>query len=175
MEKPESGFSFRIMAFGFKLRDLFRPRGDVLREVCIQPGARVLDFGCGPGGYILPLYRLVGPYGTIYALDINPTAIRAVKKIALKHNLNNVETILSDGKTGLTDMSMDFVLLYDVLHHLSHPENILADLHRVLKPDGVLSMSDHHLKEEEITTAMTASGYFRLLRRGEKVYNFSRV
>jgi ubiquinone/menaquinone biosynthesis C-methylase UbiE len=175
VEKPESGFSFRIMAFGFKLRDLFKPRGNVLQEVGIQPGALVLDFGCGPGGYILPLSKLVGPYGMIYALDINPLAIRAVKKLVLKHHLNNVETILSDGKTGLPDTSMDIVLLYDVLHTLNHPEDILVELYRVLKPDGILSMSDHHLKEEEITTVMTVSGYFRLLRRGEKVYNFSRV
>ena len=175
MDKPQSSFSFRGMAFIFKLRDFFRPRGNVLNEVGIQPGALVLDFGCGPGGYILPLSRLVGPYGMIYALDMNPMAIRAVKNIAFKNNLSNVETIISDGKTGLNDMSMDFVLFYDVLHHLSHPEDILAELSRVLKPDGILSVSDHHLKEEEITNNITASGYFRLLRRGEKVYNFARV
>ena len=175
MDTPQSEFAFRIMTFGFKLRDFFRPRGDVLREVGIQTGALVLDFGCGPGGYILPLSKLVGPYGMIYALDTNHAAIHAVKKLALKNNLGNVETIISDGKTGLNDMSMDFVLLYDVLHHLSHPEEILAELNRVLKPDGILSMSDHHLKEDEITTAMTSSGYFRLLRKGEKVYNFSKI
>ena len=175
MDKPQSSLSFRGMAIILKLRDFFRPRGKILNEVGIQPGDLVLDFGCGPGGYILLLYQLVGPYGMIYALDMNPLAIRSVKKIASKNNLSNVETIISDGKTGLSDMSMDFVLLYDVLHHLGHLEDILAELSRVLKPDGILSVSDHHLKEEEITNSITASGYFRLLRKGEKVYNFARV
>ena len=175
MEKPQSSLGFRGIAFLLKLRDFFRPRGDVLNEVGIQPGALVLDFGCGPGGYILPLARLVGPYGMIYALDMNPLAIRAVKKLAFKNNLSNVETIISDGKTGLSDTSLDYILLYDILHDLDHPENVLAELSRFLKPDGILSVSDHHLKAEEITAGITASGYFRLLRRGEKVYNFAGV
>ena len=175
MDKPQSGFSFRGMALIFKLRDFLRPRDDVLQEVGIQPGVLVLDFGCGPGAYILPLSRLVGPYGIIYALDVNPMAIRAVKNLAQRNKLSNVETIISECKTSLNDMSMDFILLYDVLHQLSHPEDILAELNRILNPDGILSMSDHHLKEDEITTAMTASGYFRLLRKGEKVYNFSKI
>lgn len=163
------------MGFVFKVRDFFKPRDDVLKEAGIKPDAQVLDFGCGPGGYILPLSRMIGPYGKIYALDINPQAIRTVKNIASRKNLNNVETVLSDGKTGLPDMSMDFVLLYDVLHHLSHPEDTLAELYRVLTPDGILAMSDHHMKDDEITRTITAPGTFKLLRRGELAFYFTRV
>ena len=72
MEKTQSDFSFRVMALMLKLRDLFKPRGRVLNEAGIKPDAQVLDFGCGPGGYILPLSRMLGPYGKIYALAINP-------------------------------------------------------------------------------------------------------
>ena len=158
-----------------KVRDLVKPRGRVLNEAGIKPDAQVLDFGCGPGCYILPLSRILGPYGKIYALDINPQAIRSVKNITSKKNLNNIETIISDGKTGLPDMSMDFVLLYDVLHHLRQPEDTLAELHRVLKPNGILSMNDHHMEDDEITRTITAPGTFKLLRRGEFAFNFTRV
>ena len=175
MEKTQSDFSFRFMSFGFKLRDLFKPRGRVLKEAGIKPGAQVLDFGCGPGGYVLPLSRMIGPYGKIYALDVNPQALRSVKNIASKNNLNNVDTILSDSKTGLPDMSMDYVLLYDVLHHLDRPEETLAELHRVLKADGILAMSDHHMKDDDITKTVTAPGTFKLLRRGERAFYFTRV
>jgi len=175
MSELQSSLSFKVMSFWFKVRDFFKPRDDVLKEVGIQPDAQVLDFGCGPGGYILPLSKMIGPYGKIYALDINPQAIRSVKNIASRKNLNNIDTILSDGKTGLPDMSMDFVLLYDVLHHLSQPEDTLAELYRVLKPDGILTMSDHHMQDEEITKTITAPGTFTLLRRGELAFYFTKV
>ncbi len=174
MEKPQSGFGFKMMSLMFNLRDLVKPRGDVLQEVGIQPGFQVLDFGCGSGGYILPLAGLVGESGKIYALDINPAAILTVKSLALRHKLGNIDTILSDGATGLPDGSVDTVLLYDIFHGLSQPDEVLAELHRVLKPEGTLSVSDHHLTEEDITSRISGTGIFRLSGQG-KVHNFSRV
>jgi ubiquinone/menaquinone biosynthesis C-methylase UbiE len=100
--------------------------------VGIKPGNCVLDFGCGPGGYIL-----------------------------------------SDGPTGLPDRSIDVVLLYDVLHHLKR-ETTLPELRRVLKPGGILSVSDHHMKAGEIISQITGNSLFRLLKQ-EKVDNFTPV
>src|SRR3972149_5490821 len=174
MEKSQSGLSFKMMSSMFKLRDLIRPRGDVLKEVGIQPGYQVMDFGCGPGGYLRPLAGLVGATGKIYALDMNPAAILAVKSLALRRKLGNLETILSSSATGLPDGSIDVVLLYDVLHHLKNRDAVLAELHRVLKPEGILSVSDHHLTGEDIVSRISGKGLFRLSGKG-KVYNFSRV
>jgi ubiquinone/menaquinone biosynthesis C-methylase UbiE len=175
MAKGQSGFEFKAMSLMFRVRDLLRPRQDILADAGIGTGAGVLDFGCGPGGYVLPLARLVGPSGRIWALDINPAAIETVKGIIAKHGLANVKTILSDGPTGLPDSSLDFVLAYDVWHHLSQPDSILAEWHRVLKPNGVLSVTDHHLKEDELTGGVSASGRFKLSRKGKKVFNFSKA
>jgi ubiquinone/menaquinone biosynthesis C-methylase UbiE len=175
MNKPPNGLGFRLMKLGFKFRDIIKPRKNVVKEAGIKPGSSVLDFGCGPGGYILPTTRLTGPTGMIYALDINPLAIESVEALALKHHLTNVKTIRSDGPTGLPDDSIDVILLYDVLHHLNPLESILEELYRVLKPEGTLSMSDHHLQEAEIVSNMTGAGHFKLLLRGKRVYNFSKV
>jgi len=174
MEKTQSGLSFKLMTLMFKIRDLIRPRGNVLKEVGIKAGYQVLDFGCGPGGYILPLAKLTGVSGKIFALDINPAAILTVKSLAAGHKLANVQTILSDGATGLPDGSIDVVLLYDVLHHLKSPEDVLRELHRVLKPGCILSVSDHHMNGKDITLKISGTGLFRLSRKG-KVFNFSRV
>jgi len=174
-ERKQSGFSFKVMSLGFKFRDIIRPRKNILKDAGIKPGFHVLDFGCGPGGYILPLAKIIGRAGKIYALDVNLQAIQSVKALAVKNGLSNVETIISDGVTGLADANLDAVLFYDVFHHLHKPAEVLGELHRVLKPAGFLSMSDHHMTEEEITSRMTGSGHFKLLRKGEKVYNFSKV
>jgi ubiquinone/menaquinone biosynthesis C-methylase UbiE len=174
MEKPPSGFGFWVMSLGFKIRDIVKPRGNILKEVGIRPGFRVLDFGCGPGGYILPLEKLVGPSGKIYALDMNPAALKAVKSLAARYNIINIETIQSDLATGLPDASVDVALLYDVLHHLKDRDAVLAELHRVLPPEGILSVSDHHLEDGDITSQITTGGLFRLSRKG-RVHRFTRI
>jgi ubiquinone/menaquinone biosynthesis C-methylase UbiE len=172
MDKPMSNFDFKFMSWGYKFRDVRSPRISILEEVGIKPGFHVLDYGCGPGSYIVPLAELVGESGKLYALDIHPLAIRKVKDIASKKQLANVETILSDCQTGLPDNTLDVVLLYDIFHHLSDPNGVLKELHRVLKPDGILSFGDHHMKENEIVSQVTNSGLFRLSRKSERTYTF---
>jgi len=172
MDKPMSNFDFEFMAVGYIFRDFFRPRLNILKEVGIKAGFHVLDYGCGPGGYIIPLAELVGESGKVYALDIHPLAIRKVQDIASKKRLANVETILSDCKTGLPDNTLDAILLYDAFHHLSDPDVVIRELHRVLKPDGILSFSDHHMKENEIVASVTNDGLFKLLKKGQRTYAF---
>lgn len=167
-----SSLHFRTMAFFFKLRDFFLPRKNILNEVGIQPGDHLLDFGCGPGSYVLPASKLADNEGKIYALDKSPLAIESVQKIAKKRELTNVETILSDCETGLQDKSLDVILLYDTLHELEDPQSVLKEFHRVLKSDGILSLSDHHLKEEEILSKVTERGLFWLARKGKKTCTF---
>lgn len=173
MKKRQSAFGFKLMSLEFKVRDIIRPRGKILKEVGIRPGFTVLDFGCGPGGYILPLAKLIGASGKIYALDLNPAAIMAIKSLVAKKHLN-LETILSDGITGLPNGSIDTILLYDVLHHLEKLAEVLGELHRVLKPGGILSVTDHHLREDDITSRVSGTGLFLLSHKG-RAHNFFRV
>jgi ubiquinone/menaquinone biosynthesis C-methylase UbiE len=172
--KPKSNLDFRLMSFTYKFRDFLLPRMNILKEVGIKAGLHVLDFGCGPGSYILPLVELVGKSGKIYALDVHPLAIKAVKKLASRKRLENVQTILSDCKTGLLPNSVDAVLLYDILHHLDDPDGVLAELHRVLRPKGILSVTDHHMKQDEIIFRVTRRGLFKLLAKGKRTCSFSR-
>ena len=174
MDNPMSDRHFKWMSIEFKLRDLLVPRMTILKEAGIQPGFHVLDYGCGPGSYVIPAAELVGSSGKIYALDIHPLAIRKVKNIVLKKRLANVETILSDCKTGLPDKHIDVVLVYDTFHDLGNPDGVLRELHRVLESDGILSFNDHHMKEEA-ESELTKGGLFTLSKKGKKTYTFSKV
>ena len=171
----ESNFGFRLMTLLFKLRDLFRARDKILNEVGIKPGFTVLDFGCGPGSYIIATRKLIGESGKLYVLDMHPLAMAAVRRLIARKNLNNVEAIHSEARTGLPDNGIDVALLYDVLHGLHDPQTVLGELHRVLKPEGILSFSDHHMKGHEIATALTAGKLFRLVSKGEHTYGFAKI
>ncbi|MHC4105214.1 MAG: hypothetical protein ACYSR9_09760 [Planctomycetota bacterium] len=75
MEELKFSLSFKLMHLAFKIRDLISPRINILEEVGIEPGYTVLDFGCGPGSYIVPLSSLIGRPGEIFAQDLNPFKI----------------------------------------------------------------------------------------------------
>jgi ubiquinone/menaquinone biosynthesis C-methylase UbiE len=160
------------MSFGYRFRDFFSSRVSVLREAGIEPGFHVLDYGCGPGSYVTGTAEVVGKTGKVYALDIHPIAIQRVQVIASKRQMENVETICSECETGLPDKSVDVVLLYDTFHSLGDPNGVLRELHRVLRPSGILSFSDHHMGGDEIASRVTNGGLFRLSRKGKKTYSF---
>jgi ubiquinone/menaquinone biosynthesis C-methylase UbiE len=164
--------AFNGMSLIFKVRDLVSPPRKSLEEAGLVLGDRVLDYGCGPGGYVADAAEMVGESGKVYALDIHPLAIERVRSIVAKKGLTNVETIRSDCRTGLPDGSLDVVLLYDIFHMLDNPQAVLAEMHRVLKPDGLLSFSDHHMHEDDIIAGVTGDRLFTLVEKGEKTYTF---
>jgi len=173
-ETMDKKVASQITFLWFKIRDLFTPPEKVLSEVEIGEGFRVLDYGCGPGGFTVAAAERVGRPGKVYAVDANPLAIEQVRAVASKRGLENVETILTDCATGLESSAVDVVLLYDTFHDLQDPAGVMSELHRVLRPGGVLSFSDHHLKEEEVVSRVTGGGLFELSGKGEKTYTFTK-
>jgi len=172
MHKLLLWLSFRMHQLWFRVRDRRFPPSAILEEAGVQPGDCVLDYGCGSGSYSFAAAELVGPSGHVYAADINPFALRHVTRVAEARGLANMSAIQSEQATGLPDGSVDVALLYDTLHDLADPAGVLAELRRVLKPNGVLSFADHHLSEDAALAAVTAEGRFALGQRGAHTYGF---
>ena len=168
----QRNLGFRLMSLEFRIRDWLRPPIRVLQEAGVRSGMTVLDFGCGPGGFSLAAAALVGPEGHVYALDIHPLAVRSVQRLTARRGFGNIQTILGNNMAGLGTRSIDIVLLYDVLHDIDEPMPTLRELRRVLKSEGVLSASDHHLTEEALLAKITTNGCFRLTARGTRTYHF---
>ena len=101
------------------------------RPFWTSPAVRGSHPGCGVAR---------GAGRKLYALDIHPLAIEAVRRIASGEGLKQVETILSDGsgKTNLPGASVDVVLLTNAFHDFEDPERVLAELNRVLRRRGTL-------------------------------------
>lgn len=167
--------SSELTALWFAVRDWRTPPGSILCEAGIQPGFRVLDFGCGPGSFSIAAAELVGGSGRVYAVDVDPLALQRVRSRAARKGLENIETVCTDCVTGLETGSVDVVLLYDTYHDLTAPDDVLAEVHRVSKPDSVLSFSDHHMQEDQILASVTGGGLFELLRQGKTTYTFRRM
>lgn len=98
--------------------------------------------------------------------------MKKVKETALKLGLSNVETICSDCQTGLQDNEVDIIFLYDIFHMLIDKRSVLSEIHRILKDNGILSFSDHHMKEKDILLAMKEIGLFELGKKNKNTYCF---
>lgn len=160
-DRPMPGWLFHLMALEFRLKARSGRPERVLAEAGIAAGAVVLDFGCGPGRYTIPVARRVGPSGKVFALDLHPLALRYVEKAARRAGVDNVEGLLSDGlPVPLPDASVDAVLLYDTLHDVGDPARVLHELHRVLRPGGVLSFRDHSLPADRVEAFFLEAGLF---------------
>lgn len=151
MPKKMSNLNFWAMKnIGMPIRNKIMSPRTLLEDVNIKNGDWVLDYGCGPGIFIKQIAEKVGNSGQLYALDIHPLALKAVEKLAKKEGFNNIKTILSNGNTKLSDERIDVIIMFDVLHMIKAPEHVLKELARILKPDGMLYLSDHHMKRENI-------------------------
>ncbi|HET6451224.1 MAG TPA: class I SAM-dependent methyltransferase [Spirochaetia bacterium] len=154
IQKPMPDLRFRLMALEYRVRARPADVSRELRSLGVEPGMRVLDFGCGPGRYALPAADVVDVTGEVWALDIHPLAIAAVKKGAAARGLANVRTLLSDCATGLPAESMDVVLLFNALHDVDNKAAVLGELRRILKPKGRLLYKDHTLNGHALLSLM---------------------
>jgi len=157
------------VAVFYKVMNLSRQ----LQKSGVREGQTVLDFGCGSGHFTIAAARMVEDNGKVYALDIHPLAIEAVKRKVAKEGLPNVTTILSDRDTGLSDESVDLVLLYRTFYLVKDKQGLLDELHRVLKPDCILSVLGG--KVADCLKAIEKDGRFSLAGRGKKFLNFRKV
>lgn len=123
------------------LYSLFRDPYKVLNAAGVKPGQKILEIGCGPGFFTIPTAKIVGEKGSVYALDINPLAVKRVQQKIDKGGVTNVKTILADAaETGLPDQSFDLIFLFGFRYSVGDLEKILTELHRLLKPGGILSV-----------------------------------
>ena len=115
--KSMSDAGFRGMVWIFKVVDIFGGPKRYIKKFPLRQGMIVVDYGCGPGRYTIPMAKLVGPEGKVFAVDIQPLAIDMVKKMAERENLANIEAVLVDSySTRIGDSNADLVLLIDTLH-----------------------------------------------------------
>ena len=163
-------FNFIIISVILKLRDIFYPPKYILRDIQINPGDIILDYGCGPGSYSTAIAEQLEGTGRVYALDIHPLAIKNINNNAKKKNLHNVETILSDCETGLPSNSVDVILLYYIFNDLKNSKRVMQELYRVLKPGGILSLSEFNMKK--ISSNFEKNNLFRLQEKNEITHTF---
>jgi ubiquinone/menaquinone biosynthesis C-methylase UbiE len=133
----------------------------------IQAGKNVADIGAGSGWFTVRASRRVGPTGAVLAEDINPLAIEAIGKRAIKENLTNVRTVLGrPDDPALPPGSVDAVLLLKVYHEIAHPVTFMKALRPALRQGAKVGIidrngngADHGVDHAVIENEMGEAGF----------------
>jgi ubiquinone/menaquinone biosynthesis C-methylase UbiE len=133
---------------------------EALGEMGVRAGQTVLDFGCGTGKYTIPAARIVGESGRVYAIDKSKRALDEIREKAKHEGLKNIMPVEASGneEIQLKGETIDLTLLIDVLQEIDDKRVLLGEIHRILKPGGLVCVFPMHISEEEVQRAAAASG-----------------
>ena len=108
----------------------------------LNSGMSLLDCGCGPGTITLGLAEAVAP-GEVVGIDIGPSEIEQAKAFASEQGVTNIRfEVANSYELPFPDSKFDAVFAHTLLEHLAKPGTALAEMHRVLKPGGVIGVRD---------------------------------
>jgi ubiquinone/menaquinone biosynthesis C-methylase UbiE len=111
----------------------------------VAPGKAVADIGAGSGWFTARAAKRVTASGLVYAVDINPEAVRYVGERARKERLQNVKTILSKADDPLLPAdSVDAVLLLKTYHEVAQPVVLMRNLRAALRPGAKVGVIDRN-------------------------------
>lgn len=124
-----------------KIWDNFFDRDLILSELQVDLEITdLVEIGSGYGTFTIPASRLLK--GKLYAFDIENEMIEYLRKKISNLQIDNIlleqRDILTQ-TTGLTDNSVDYVMLFNILHHNS-PTDFLDESYRILKPNGKIGI-----------------------------------
>ena len=117
----------------------------------LKPGMVVADIGAGVGYMSLRMAKRVGPTGRVYANDLQPEMLAKLRDNAAKGKINNIVTVLGDiADPKLPPNTMDLVLLVDVYHEFSQPQQMLRKIRETLKADGRLVLLEYRAEDPNV-------------------------
>lgn len=123
----------------------------LLAALGVERGMTVCDLGCGNGFYTLPLAAEVAPDGRVLAVDIQREMLQLLNDRAKARSVRGIRTIrgrVDDPRLPLE--AIDLVLMVDVYHEFSHPEEMLAGVHASLKPTGRVALVEFRAEDPDV-------------------------
>ena len=135
-------------------RKVWQNAEEILQQLGITEGMTVADLACGPGYFTLPMARLVGGSGTVYAVDSSSTMLKHLKQNVTKGlpiDLRKTIVLMENDvtRTEIPENSVDVILMANIIHDLEDVRSFSMEVKRILKPQATAVDIDWHKRETE--------------------------
>ena len=135
----------------------------------VRPGDVVIDLGCGPGFFTLPLAEMVGESGRVIAADLQLEMLEKLRDRIQGSPLESRITLqqCAADTIGPTEPADLAVALY-MVHEVDDPERLLREIHDALKPGGrflLVEPKGHVSASHFAETLAHAGAWLRLVSR----------
>lgn len=125
-------------------REAWQKPDEIMDVLGIADGAAVADIGAGAGWFTIRLARRVGPNGVVFAQDVQPEMLGAIRRRVAREGLRNVQTRLgSDSSPNLPVRALDAVLVVDVYPEVTDRVAFLRNLAAALRPGGRIGVVNY--------------------------------
>lgn len=127
-------------------------RTDVLIDnLPIRAGDSIADIGAGTGYFSLPIARMVGDTGTVYAVDIQPEMLAIIERRAAQESISNIKLVsAATNSPRLPAASIDMALLVDAYHEFEWPMEVMTGVYDSLVPGGKLVLIEYRAEDRRV-------------------------
>jgi ubiquinone/menaquinone biosynthesis C-methylase UbiE len=131
------------------LRRRLSPPEKLISKLGVRPEDVMVDFGCGPGYFTVPLARIARK---AFGVDVSSGMLDRAATYA-KTNRVEIGLIQSDGtRINLSDASVDGILLVHVFHEVESRTKVLDEFLRILRPTGRLFIVEKTRRGRKLAT-----------------------
>ncbi len=162
----------------------------ITSQLGISLNETIADFGSGYGFFAVAFGKIVGPSGQIFAIDVLPTALEAVRSQAKIEGLFNIKIIQGNleklnGST-LPALSCDLVFIANILFQVPDKPSLIEEAKRILKTEGRLAVvewkpyislgpkKESRMQEAELKQLVSSKGFseVKTIEAGSHHYGF---
>jgi len=112
-------------------------------RIGVRAGWRVAELGCGPRGCLAQLARRVGTAGRVVGIERSGEQVARAQRFVADAQLGQVEVREGDARaTGLAAHAFDLVTARLVLVNVPRPEEIVAEMARLVRPGGFVALHE---------------------------------
>jgi ubiquinone/menaquinone biosynthesis C-methylase UbiE len=138
-----------------------------LETAGLKLGQKVLEVGCGPGFFTIPAAKIVGTSGIVYAIDVNPRAVKRVEAKMRKSGIDNIKPILGNAaNSGLPDSSIDLAFIFGLRYIAGGLGNLISEMHRIMNVGAILSFEITTGSDEKLIEEMERAGFVKTEKKG---------
>jgi 2-polyprenyl-3-methyl-5-hydroxy-6-metoxy-1,4-benzoquinol methylase len=118
---------------------------ELMLKPYIKRGMKVVDYGCAMGYFSLPMAKLVGEMGQVYAIDIQQKMIKWLNRRVRKAGLEHIITpVLITENTDFNELTgqIDFALLFAMVHEVPDKKELFNTIGKIVKSGGTVLFAE---------------------------------